>query len=142
MSAKMAAGGFITTAPDLVRFMQAWMKGGLVSTETKALMLAPYILPNKGGTVDNFGLGWYVDDYHGLKSALYGGSTAQVSGFIFFVPEKQVGVAFLFNLEDVSGSERSKLARDITDVVLGYSPAEPVAPAASPSAKPGAPTTK
>ena len=142
MSAKMAAGGFITTAPDLVRFMQAWMKGGLVSTETKALMLAPYVLPNKGGTVDNFGLGWYVDDYHGLKSALYGGSTAQVSGFIFFVPEKQVAVAFLFNLEDVPGSERSTLARDITDVVLGYSPAEPAAPAASSSAKPGTPTTK
>ena len=79
---------------------------------------------------------------HGLKSALYGGSTAQVSGFIFFVPEKQVAVAFLFNLEDVPGSERSKLARDITDVVLGYSPAEPGAPAASPSAKAGGPTTK
>jgi CubicO group peptidase (beta-lactamase class C family) len=123
MSAEMAAGGFITTAPDLVRFMLAWMKGDLVANETKAQMLAPYILPNKGGTVDHFGLGWFFDDYHGLKSAFYGGSTAQVSGFIFFVPEKEVAVAFLFNLEDVSGSERSKLARDITDVVLRYRPA-------------------
>lgn len=34
------------------------------------------------------------------------------------------------------------LARDITDVVLGYPPGEPGAPVASPSAKPGTPTGK
>ena len=56
MSSKMAAGGFITTAPDLVRFMNAWMLGRLVAPQTMKMMMEPYRLPRDGGTVDNFGM--------------------------------------------------------------------------------------
>ncbi len=101
MSSKMAAGGWVSTAPDLVRFMNAWMEGRLVSQPTMKQMLEPYKL--RKGTIDNFGLGLFIDDYHGMKSGLYGGGTAQVSALIFFVPEKRLAVAGMFNLEGIPG---------------------------------------
>ena len=84
MSIKMAAGGWVTTASDLVRFMDAWMAGRLVSQPTMKTMLEAYRL--RSGVLDDFGLGWFIDDYHGMKAGRYGGSTAQVSAIIFLFP--------------------------------------------------------
>lgn len=123
MSSKMAAGGWVSTAPDLVRFMNAWMEGRLVSPATMKLMLEPYKL--RSGTIDNFSLGLFIDDYHGMKAGLYGGGTAQVSALIFFVPEKQVAVAGMFNLEGIPGPERIALGEAIADVVLGETSPNP-----------------
>ena len=112
----MAAGGWLSTAPDLVRFMNAWMEVRLVSQSTMQQMLAPYKLRN--GTIDNFGLGLFIDDYHGMKAALYGGGTAQVSALIFFVLEKRLAVAGMLNLEGIPGPERIGLGEAIADVIL------------------------
>jgi len=120
MSSKMAAGGWITTASDLVRFMNAWMSGRLVSPQTMKIMLEPYRLPRNGGTVDNFGMGWFTDDYRGMRAGFYGGGTPQVSGIILFVPEKRVAIAGIFNLEEIPGTQRVALAESIADVVLGF----------------------
>ncbi|MGC2195009.1 MAG: serine hydrolase domain-containing protein [Terriglobales bacterium] len=117
MSSKMAAGGWVSTAPDLVRFMNTWMAGRFVPQATMKTMLEPYNL--RSGTIDNFGLGWFIDDYHGMKAGLYGGGTAQVSAMIFFVPEKQLAVAGMFNLEGIPGPERIALGEAIADVMLG-----------------------
>lgn len=124
MSSKMAAGGWITTASDLVRFMNAWMAGVLVSKQTMKAMTEPYRLPHDG-TIDGFGLGWFFDDYRGMKAVHYGGGTPQVSGFIFFVPEKQVTVSGLFNLEDIPATERIELAEMIADVILNEAKPNP-----------------
>jgi CubicO group peptidase (beta-lactamase class C family) len=125
MSSKMAAGGWITTAPDLVRFMNWWMDGRFVSPQTMSLMLRPFVLRDGKSTVDNFGLGWFIDDYHGMKAGLYGGGTPQVSGVVFFVPEKRLAVAGIFNLENISGPKRIALAELIADIVLGEKSANP-----------------
>jgi CubicO group peptidase (beta-lactamase class C family) len=119
MSAKLPAGGWVTTASDLVRFMQAWMEGKFVSDGTQRLMLTPYALPRKGGTVDGFGMGWFLDLYHGMRAGLHGGGTPKVSGIAFFVPEKRLAIAGIFNLQDIPGADRIKLAEAIGDVVLG-----------------------
>jgi CubicO group peptidase (beta-lactamase class C family) len=119
MSAKLPAGGWVTTASDLVRFMQAWMDGKFVSDSTRALMLTPYALPRHGGTVDGFGLGWFLDLYHGMRAGLHGGGTPKVSGIAFFVPERRLAIAGIFNLEGIPGADRIKLAEAIGDVVLG-----------------------
>lgn len=119
MSAKMAAGGWITTAADLVRFMTAWMDGKFVSAKTQALMLTPFVLPRHGGTVDGYGMGWFLDDYHGMRAGLHGGGTPQVSGIAFFVPEKHIAIAGVFNLQDIDGGKRIALAEAIADVILG-----------------------
>jgi serine beta-lactamase-like protein LACTB, mitochondrial len=118
MSSKLAAGGWITTAPDLVRFMNAWMAGNLVSQEAMKTMLEPYRLPHDG-TVDNYGMGWFVDDYRGMKIAFYGGGTPQVSAYISFIPERRIAIAAMFNLEEIPGAKRGKLAQAIADVILG-----------------------
>jgi serine beta-lactamase-like protein LACTB len=123
MSSKMAAGGWVSTAPDLVRFMHAWMAGRLVSPATMKMMLEPYKL--RSGTIDNFGLGLFIDDYHGMKAGLYGGGTAQVSALIFFVPERKLAVAGMFNLEGIPGPERIALGEAIADVVLGQAKPNP-----------------
>lgn len=119
MSHKMAAGGWVTTAPDLVRFMQAWMDGKFVSAKTQALMLSPYVLPRHGGTVDNYGMGWFLDDYHGMRAGFHGGGTPQVSAIAWFVPEKHLAIAGFFNLENIPGTDRLHLAEAIGDAVLG-----------------------
>jgi serine beta-lactamase-like protein LACTB len=123
MSSKMAAGGWVSTAPDLVRFMNAWMEGRLVSPAAMKLMLEPYKL--RSGTIDNFGLGWFIDDYHGMMAGLYGGGTAQVSALVFFVPEKRLAVAGMFNLEGIPGPERIALGEAIADIVLGETKPNP-----------------
>ena len=51
MSSKVAAGGWVSTAPDLVRFMNAWMEGRLVSQPTMKLMLEPYKLRSGTSTI-------------------------------------------------------------------------------------------
>lgn len=51
MSHKLAAGGWITTAPDPLRFMDGWMAGRFVDAATRTGMLTPYRL-NDRSTVD------------------------------------------------------------------------------------------
>jgi CubicO group peptidase (beta-lactamase class C family) len=119
MSHKMAAGGWVSTAPDLVRFLEAWMAGRFVASRTQALMLTPYVLPRHGGTVDGYGMGWFLDTYHGMRAGFHGGGTPQVSAIAFFVPEKHLAIAGFFNLENIAGLDRLHLAEAIGDVVLG-----------------------
>jgi len=123
MSSKMAAGGWLSTAPDLFRFMNAWMAARFLSPATMKTMLEPYRL--RSSTIDKFGLGWFIDDYHGMKAGLYGGGTAQVSAVVFLVPEKQLAVAGMFNLEGIPGPERVALAEAIADVLLGLTTPNP-----------------
>jgi len=123
MSSKLPAGGWVTTAPDLVRFMMAWMDGKYVSLKTQALMLTPYVLPRHGGTVDGYGMGWFLEDYHGQRAGFHGGGTPKVSGIAFFVPQKRIAIAGLFNLQNISGATRVALAKAIADVVLGLTSA-------------------
>jgi CubicO group peptidase (beta-lactamase class C family) len=119
MSSKLPAGGWVTTAPDLVRFMTAWMDGKYVSEKTRSLMLTPYVLPNKGGTVDGYGMGWFLEDYHGARAGFHGGGTPQVSGIAFFVPDRHIAIAGVFNIQNIAGDKRIALAKAIADVVLG-----------------------
>jgi serine beta-lactamase-like protein LACTB, mitochondrial len=119
MSGKLPAGGWVTTASDLVRFLIAWMDGRFVSPKTQTLMLTPYVLPRHGGTVDGYGLGWFLDDYHGIRAGFHGGGTPKVSGIVWFVPERHIAIAGVFNLQNISGSTRVALAKAIADVVLG-----------------------
>jgi len=118
-----------------------WMDGRFVSARTQALMLTPFVLPRDGGTVDGFGLGWFLDLYHGSRAGYHGGGTPQVSGIAFLVPEKRIAVAGIFNIQNIKGTTRLALAEAIADVVLGnktpnviqgIAPEPPPQPAKSP----------
>ncbi len=118
MSSKLPAGGWVTTAPDLVRFMMAWTSGKYVSPKTQTMMLTPYVLPRHGGTVDGYGMGWFLEEYHGLRAGFHGGGTPQVSGIALFVPEKNIAVAGIFNVENIPGAARVDLVKAIIDATL------------------------
>lgn len=117
MSSKLPAGGFVTTAPDLARFAIAVMRHRLVSAETLEAMLTPVRL--RDGEIVPYGLGWGLfpgEDWHGYREAFHGGVTPQVSGMLYLLPEAELAVAMLMNLEGVSG--RTGLAAEIAAVVL------------------------
>jgi CubicO group peptidase (beta-lactamase class C family) len=118
MSSKMAAGGWITTASDLVRFVNAVMDGKFVSQKTLKEMLTPYRLPRGNGTVDGYGEGWFLEEYRGLRAGMHGGGTPQVSGIVLFVPDKRIAVAGIMNLENVPAADRVKLAKAILDAAF------------------------
>jgi serine beta-lactamase-like protein LACTB, mitochondrial len=118
MSGKLPAGGWVATASDIVRFMNSWMDGKYVSAKTQLLMLTPYDLPRHGGTVDGYGMGWFLEDYHGMRAGFHGGCTPQVSGIAFFVPAKRIAIAGVFNLQNITGATRVALAKAIADAVL------------------------
>ncbi|MDX1392823.1 MAG: serine hydrolase domain-containing protein [Gemmatimonadota bacterium] len=117
MSSKLPAGGFITTAPDLVRFATAVMDGTLVSAETFDEMLTPQT--TSSGEITGYGLGWGLipdEDWYGEKEALHGGGTPQVSGMLYLLPGRRFAVAILANLEGVD--DRVGLAAQIARIAL------------------------
>ncbi len=118
MSSKMPAGGFVTTVEDLARFAAAIMSGRLVSTDTLAQMLTPVRLTD--GTTAPYGLGWGLfpgETWYGFREAFHGGSTPQVSGVLYLLPDARFAVAILTNLENVP--ERTALAAEMARIVLG-----------------------
>jgi serine beta-lactamase-like protein LACTB len=127
MSHKLAAGGWITTAPDLLRFMDAWMEGRFLPDATRARMLTPYRL-NDRSTVDNYGMGWFVDEHRGMRVAFHGGGTPGISAIAFMVPEKRLAIAGFFNLENIPAKARIALAGAIVDVMLDAAPTPALRP--------------
>ena len=117
MSSKLPAGGFITTAPDLVRFAAAAMDGTLISPATLDTMLTPRT--TTGGEPTGYGLGWGLfpdEEWYGEKEALHGGGTPQVSGMLYLLPGRRFAVAILANLEGVD--DRAGLAARIARIAL------------------------
>lgn len=66
-----AAGGVVSTVLDLARFDIALDRGALISTESRARMMAPTTTVD-GNTVA-YGLGWYVQRYEGLTLVWHSG---------------------------------------------------------------------
>lgn len=127
MSGKLAAGGFITTAPDLVRFGQAFSSDDLlVSATDRNVMLADTEVFN--GDSSNYGLGWLVIHHRGLTIALHGGATPGVTGILAVAPSCRVSVAALFNLEGVQ--DREALVTAVLDIVLTEGEGQAACPAA------------
>lgn len=119
MSHKLAAGGWITTAGDMLRFMNAWMDGVYVSAEDRALMLKPYTLRD-GSTADNYGMGWFINDHAGRQFAMHGGGTPGVSAIDYMVPTTHVAVIAFFNLENIKAQPRIDLATNLAEAVGAF----------------------
>jgi len=117
MSSKLPAGGFVTTASDLVAFASALMDGTLVSPETFERMLTPQTTTAGDPVPYGLGLGLFPDElWYGEREAFHGGGTPGVSGMLYLLPERRFAVAILMNLEGVS--DRVALTAEIARVVL------------------------
>jgi len=124
MSSKLPAGGFVTTAEDLVKFAGAVMDHRIMSAATLDWMLKPARL--KSGEIIPYGLGWGLfpgEDWYGFVEAFHGGSTPQVSGVLYMLPEARFAIALMTNLEGVPG--RTELAAQVARLVLGLGKSQP-----------------
>jgi serine beta-lactamase-like protein LACTB len=118
MSNRIPAGGFVSTAEDLVHFGTSVLDGTLVSDSARRLMFRVPNGPNGQPLPDDsYALGWGISDWYGVQEAMHGGGTPQACAFLYLLPEKGFVVAFMMNLESVP--DRGDLAGDLAKIVLG-----------------------
>ena len=113
-SYKIPSGGWLATAEDVVRLARALMRGKILKEESRDLMWTPQRLKNGGET--GYGLGWVIRDEHGVRVVEHSGGQQGSNTHLMFVPEKNIAVAVLTNLED-GGAKR--LATDILLLLVG-----------------------
>lgn len=106
-SSTLGAGGMLSTAHDLAKWDAALYDDRLLSDQSRAALWAPAILP--GGENTEYGLGWRVTPYAGLRSQSHGGQVAGfVANFARF-PDQDAAIIVFMNRYRVS-SEYVKVA--------------------------------
>ena len=65
----------------------------------------------------NYGMGWFLSDYHGRKMVEHGGSIDGMRGLVAMIPEEKIGVVILANMSGTTISV--PLSYRIFDAYLG-----------------------
>ena len=128
LSVPASAGGLVSTAGDLHRWMRALVNGQVVSAENFSLMTTP-VIPAEGPSASPYGLGFYVWNIRGEAVI---GHTGQINGFtsmLAYLPREDVTIVVLANND---GFDAQTFGRRLAAIMAG-SPYEVVNPdAASP----------
>lgn len=96
-SYKWAGGGFLSTAPDLVRFGLAIVNNELLQPDGVELLFTPQALAD--GTPVREGLGWRNEtDWEGRRVAHHGGESAGARAMLLVYPDDKVVIAMLSNV--------------------------------------------
>lgn len=96
-SDRWGAGGFISTAEDLVRFGSESLNGSFLKPETRSLVFTPQ--KTKDGKETGVGFGWRIGkDDKGRTIYSHGGESLGGRAFLIVYPESKVVVAMLSNL--------------------------------------------
>ncbi len=98
-SYKLGGGGFVCSAPDLVRFGNALLAGQLLRPATLETMWTAGKLQDGKGT--GYGLGFGVGERDGRRVVSHSGAQSQVSTMLYMLPEQRIVVVVLANLEGV-----------------------------------------
>lgn len=100
------AGGAWSTAEDLGRYLITLLNSGIapdgqsvVSPLNLGITWQPQV-PVSANT--SYGLGWFVDNYKGLRLLQHGGNTLGFTADLAFLPEANVGIAVLTNAQGVN----------------------------------------
>ena len=115
-----AAGGMLSTAPDLVNFLIAQLDAGKLdrkqvlpasvidaSQQQQAVTDSKYLdFPR-----DGYAWGWYTGDYKGRRMLHHFGGFAGFHAHLSFMPEAGIGLVVLNN-EDVLGARLTNLIAD------------------------------
>ena len=121
-SNRVPGGGLVGTAEDLARFVLALHSGALLKKETREQMFVRQ--RTRDGKPTGYGLGWAVGTQRGRREVYHIGGQARVSTVLYFLPESDVAVVFLTNLEGV-GTALLELARQVADITLSPKPLAP-----------------
>jgi CubicO group peptidase (beta-lactamase class C family) len=118
LSYKWAAGGFLSTVEDLVRFGSALLKPGFLKQDTLALIFTPQTTINGEKTRAKYGLGWEIHDSgdpdpggHGAVRRFEhtGGAVGSSSALIIY-PDQKLVIAWLQNSDDFADWPMFKVA--------------------------------
>ncbi|MBI3652137.1 MAG: beta-lactamase family protein [Acidobacteria bacterium] len=113
-SYKIPGGGFCATVEDVAKFASALQTGKLLKPES--LKQAWSKQRTSDGKATAYGLGWQLNERHGVKEISHGGNQARVTTYLYMLPERGLAVVLMMNLEGVGS--RVELARQISDIVL------------------------
>jgi CubicO group peptidase (beta-lactamase class C family) len=103
-----AAGGVVSSAPDLGTWMNLWLSGDdtILSREVISEILAPSMVGEVGFTElfpitsessFAYGLGWNNYQYKGAYIVEKGGALGGIRTIVTLIPEKKMGIAILAN---------------------------------------------
>lgn len=99
-SIKLPAGGYLSTAEDLARFLLAVLAGKLIQEETRQQMWTPQ--KTRDAAEITWGLGWIVpNEMGGERAVRVSGNQPGTSAALVILPEKQFAVVVLANLEGI-----------------------------------------
>ncbi|HYE45805.1 MAG TPA: serine hydrolase domain-containing protein [Caulobacter sp.] len=124
LSAPAAAGGFLSTADDLRRWIRALATGRLLKPQSVREMMAPG--PELPGVAPGgrYGLGLYLWTVRGAPMI---GHTGQINGFasiVGYLPDQDLTVVALFNSD---AADARTAGRRLAAIALGQPYPQPVA---------------
>jgi CubicO group peptidase (beta-lactamase class C family) len=115
-----AAGGIVSTAHDMSRWIKMQLKQGEVTTETRLfseqvsheMWHAQTVIPvsrSSSGRYPSthfraYGLGWSLSDYRGKKLVGHGGGYDGMYSQVMMIPEEDLGIVILTNSMTSIGS--------------------------------------
>lgn len=108
MSVPFAAGGFISTAPDLFLWLRGLFGGRILRPESLRKMLTPYL--------NDFAFGWAVKNTENLISVEHGGNIDGFSTFLTYLPDREISVIVLSNFK---GAPVGDIALKLKELALG-----------------------
>jgi CubicO group peptidase (beta-lactamase class C family) len=130
------AGSILSNAVDMAQWLRFQLDDGvangqrLLSSAALREIHTPQILINAGGGVrvsnadsasashfSTYGMGWFVEDYHGALVWQHGGNTPGMTAAVGMLPEKKVGVVVLSNM--ASAALPGLIERYVFDRELG-----------------------
>ena len=107
-SYKLGGGGLCASAPDVARFAHALMSNQLLRPETREWMWREQ--HTKDGNPVGYALGFGVRQVLGKRLVQHSGAQSRVSTMLCMLPEEQIAVVIMCNLE---GARLGGLAKQI-----------------------------
>ncbi len=123
-----AAGGLISTAEDMAKWLEIQMNGGVLDgkqvisasaiaeTQRKIVSLPASTRPD---AQHGQGLGWQLARHNGEEALMHGGGFSSFVTMVAFVPAHKIGVAVMVNESKLGGGAGTLIAEYVIDRALG-----------------------
>ncbi len=95
-----ASAGLISTVLDMAKYDIAIDRNKFLTKETQALAFTPFV-STKGENLP-YGLGWFTQNYKGMKMLWHYGYWTANSSFILKIPEKNITFIAMANTDNLS----------------------------------------
>lgn len=126
VSSILPAGGVWSTATDMSRLLITLLNQGIspdgrriVSIENLTKTWEPQVEIEKGSVF--YGLGWMIEDYHGMRLIHHSGNSMGFSAELAFLPTEELGVVILTNAEG-AGDFISAIRQRLLEIEFDFPP--------------------